>query len=415
MANAIAYFIHTFPQYSSTFINDEVDEMRRQGATIRLFAVQRPSDQEFPPAFKRFRDETRYVFPMHFGLFFLRHLNSLLTRPAPYLGVLSSILRHEKLNLKEKRRTLFHFAEAIYLYPEIRKSGCNHIHVHFLLGNASIAYFLAKVYGLTYSLTAHGSDIFVEKVFQSEKLSESLYTRVATEYNANVLKPLLGMGKGNRLQVIPFGIEKPQFVGSRKTNAASKSIRIVSVGRLIWQKAQSLLVQACEKLVQEGFDFHLRLIGEGPLRNELETQVKNSGLNGVITFVGALPRDEVWQEYSNADLFVLSSVSEGSPIVILEAIASGLPVIAPALHGIPEMFHDGEEGLLFETGSMESLTHCLRKVLQDETLRTRLGNAAEKYSKQLDHSYSVGLFRQGLQASLAGISKPSEAQRLVPA
>ena len=424
MAKMIGYLIHSFPLFSSTFVNDEVDEMRKQGAELALFAVQRPRSQEYPPSFERFYRETTYVFPIRYSLFFGRHLQAILQRPRAYFTCLAWILTKFDLGFKNRLRTLFHFAEAIYLYPEIRSRGCQHLHVHFLLGGASIAVFLNRIYGLSYSLTAHGSDIFVDRVLQKEKLEYARFTRLATEYNANFLRPLLSESKRASLHIIPFGIDQNKIPSKNQTVATfpesitgtlasqekhlSKPLRLLAVGRLIWQKAQHLLLEACAELDRRGLDFHLRLIGEGPLRSALEEQIRSLKLENKITMVGAMPSDAVWQEYMNADLFILSSISEGSPFVIMEAMGCGLPVIAPALHGIPEMIRDGVDGRLFKTGSAEALTKAMAELFENASLRKSLGFSAEiSVKEKFDQSQSVSSFYQLLKPYMEKSNKAS--------
>lgn len=416
MARPIAYLFHTFPQFSTTFLSGEVDEMRRQGERLALFAIQRPAAADFPPAFRRFRDETTYVFPLRPHLFAWRHLACLAARPLAYLGCLAFILTRRALSFKDRRRTLFHFAEAVHLHPEIRRRGCRHVHAHFLFGNAAIALFLHRLFGMTYSLTAHGSDIFVDKVLHAEKLAGARFTRVATEYNAARLRPLLPPARRAEVGVIPFGIDRSEVPppipgpdpGPGPGPIPGEKLRILAVGRLIWQKAHHLLLEACASLSRDGIDFHLRLVGDGPLRARLEAQVERLDLRGKVTLAGALPHGEVWSEYRRADLFVLSSVSEGSPFVILEALACGLPVIAPALHGIPEMIEDGRTGKLFQTGSAADLGRAMGEVLGDASLRRRLGKAAASASGGFDQARSVEAFRR----SLSGLYLDRNPERL---
>lgn len=405
MAEMIAYLIHSFPQYSTTFINDEVDEMRRQGARLALFAVQKPGKNEYPPAFERFVRETAYIFPIRLVPFFSRHFQALVGMPWRYLGNLAWILTRPGLGVKNKIRTLFHFAEAVQLYPDIRDRGCRHVHVHFLLGGSSVALFMKRMYGLNYSLTGHGSDIFVDRVLHAEKLAAARFTRLATEYNAAFLRPFLAENRRNSLHVIPFGIGKeriplPAIEGLDPTPAGEGGVgplRLLSVGRLVWQKAQYLLLDACAGLARKGHGFHLRLVGEGPLRPELEARIRSLGLEDQVTMTGAMPQDAVWEEYRKADIFILSSVSEGSPFVIMEAMACGIPVVAPALHGIPEMIEDGIDGKLFRTGSSESLTGSILELAGNRALRKRIGNAAAIRTRQFDNSRSVLLFRRLFQ------------------
>lgn len=399
----IGYLIHSFPLYSSTFVNDEIDEMRKQGAKLALFAVHPPGPEDSPPDFARFRDETTYVFPIRRGRMVARHLAALATRPVAYLKCLAWMLSRPKLGARNRVRSLYHFAEAIYLYPDIVARGCRHLHVHFLLGGASLALFMNRVYGLSYSLTAHGSDIFVDRLLQAEKLRHARFTRLATEYNAAFLRPLIPEPLRSTLHVIPFGVDRAKVPPAEAPRSGGgpqgkAPLRILAVGRLIWQKAQNLLLQACADLDRGGSDFHLLLIGEGPLRSALEGQIRSLGLESRVTMAGAMPSAAVWREYRKADLFVLSSVSEGSPFVIMEAMACGLPVLAPALHGIPEMIRDGEDGLLFRTGSAEDLARKLGLLAGDAGLRLRLGRAAAaSAADHFDQERSVARFHRLLE------------------
>lgn len=403
MAQMTAYLIHSFPLYSSTFVNDEIDEMRRQGAKLALFSVQRPGKGEYPEAFGRFARETAYVFPIDPARMFRRHLEALLRKPAAYCGCLGWILVKPDLGIKKRLRSLFHFAEAVYLYPDLRARGCGHVHVHFLLGGASIALFLNRLYGLSYSLTAHGSDIFVDRVLQKEKLTYARFTRLATEYNAAFLRKLVPEKVRATLHVIPFGIDRGNIppkgeAGPASARAPDAPVRILAVGRLIWQKAQHLLLEACAQAQSGGFRFHLRIIGAGPLQADLEARIRSLGLEKQVTLAGAMDSKAVWSEYRNADVFVLSSVSEGSPFVIMEAMACGLPVIAPALHGIPEMIRDGADGRLFRTGSAESLGEALMALLGDPGERERLGRAAEaSAAERFDQRRAVAAFHDLLR------------------
>ncbi len=407
MAEIIAYLIHSFPLYSSTFINDEVDELRKQGAKIDLFAVQRPSAKEFPKAFTRFYQETTYIFPINYSLLIGRHLKAFLEQPFKFTKCLLWILTNSDLKFKQRLRTIFHFAEAIYLYPIFRKNGYRHLHVHFLFGGATIALVLNKIYGLSYSLTAHGSDIFIDKVLQKEKLAHAQFTRLATEYNAAFLRKILPISNHPTLHIIPFGIDLLNIppAQNKENPTLNSPLQLLTVGRLIWQKAQHLLLEACAELMQEGFDFHLRIIGEGPLRIALEQQIKTLQLEEYVTLVGAIPSQEVWLEYKKADIFILSSVSEGSPFVIMEAMACGLAVIAPELHGIPEMIRNGVDGQLFNTGSAEHLKSIMTDLMKSPTLRQALGKAAEiSVRENFEQCASVARFYQLLKSYAYGLT-----------
>lgn len=374
---AIAYLIHTFPVYSTTFISYEIDELRKQGVQLRLFGVQPPGPGDYPEEFRRFFDEMTYIFPMSYFRLFSSNAVAFLQKPFKYLKALAFALMCGKLSFKDRLRTLFHFFEAVYLYPELRSAGCLYLHVHFLSGSASIALFLNKLYGTKYSLTAHGTDIFVEKVLLAEKISNAEFTRVGTEYNRRYLSALFPEGVDVSIYVIPFGIDLKKF--KTRKPGPFPNLRLLNVGRLTWQKAQDTLLKACARLREEQVDFHLTIVGDGELRAELERLKDSLGLSSCVSMPGKMTEQQVVEQYRSSDIFILSSVSEGFGIVLLEAMASGLAVIAPAIKGIPEIINDGVDGLLFKPGSIRDLKDAIMELAADPEKRARLAKAA--YSK----------------------------------
>lgn len=393
----IAYLIHTFPLYSTTFITNEIDQMRRQGAVLKLFAVQPPKPGDYPDDFKRFYDETVYLFPLKPLKIVSRCLSAIIGRPFSFLKTLYEALTWGDLLPKDRIRTLIHLIEALCFYPDFARAGCHHLHVHFLSGGASIALFLNRLYGINYSLTAHGTDIFVEKVLLSEKVRHSKFTRVGTEYNRKYLSGLLPEGCEATVEVIPFGIDVSAMSGTASEPVNNSGIRLLNVGRLTWQKAQDLLLESCAILKKEDIEFSLVIVGEGELRPFLEKKTAELGLSECVTMRGHLSEFEALKEYRSADIFVLSSVSEGFGIVLLEAMANGLAVIAPSLNGIPEIIEDGVNGRLFVPGSARELAQIIKELAQDQVKRMRFADAGfRKVKESYQLTDSVSLFHKSL-------------------
>jgi glycosyltransferase involved in cell wall biosynthesis len=204
-----------------------------------------------------------------------------------------------------------------------------------------------------------------------------------------------------RIEVQPFGIDTDRFRPRGPGDAEeSGALRIVTVGRLVWQKAQHLLLLACDRFAGEGGRFALTLVGDGERRLELEALATRLGIAASVRFAGALPASGVAQTLREADLFVLSSVSEGFGMVLLEAMASGLPVVAPDLHGLSEVVGDGVEGRLFPTGSEEELARCLGGLAADGTARRRMGAAGRlRVEREFRHAARVATFAARLEAA----------------
>jgi glycosyltransferase involved in cell wall biosynthesis len=157
----------------------------------------------------------------------------------------------------------------------------------------------------------------------------------------------------------------------------SPPARLLFVGRLAVEKGLSYLLEALSQCVQRGFDLRLTLVGEGSERESLEKLARARGLGGRVDFKGFVPLGEaLWQEYRQADIFILPSLSEGMPKVLIEAMASGLVVIASDVGGIPTLVQDGVNGLLVEPRSPEAIAAALQRLLQEPALRQRLAHNA---------------------------------------
>jgi glycosyltransferase involved in cell wall biosynthesis len=159
--------------------------------------------------------------------------------------------------------------------------------------------------------------------------------------------------------------------------------RILSIGRLVPKKGFPVLIQACAFLRQRGVDFHLDLVGDGLIADDLKELVVECGLTGRVTFHGGRPQPELVPFYEQATVFALAPEvqadgdRDGIPNVILEAMASGTPVVAAATSGIPEVVFDNETGLLVPPGDPEALADGLQRLLGDPAEAERLGKGGE--------------------------------------
>jgi glycosyltransferase involved in cell wall biosynthesis len=151
---------------------------------------------------------------------------------------------------------------------------------------------------------------------------------------------------------------------------------MLCVGRLTPAKCQVLLVQACAQLRDAGLSFHLKMVGAGPDRVRIEREVVLHDLQSHITMTGALNQQEVKQAFAQADVFVLPSLAEGIPVVLMEAMCSGVPCVTTPVNGIPELIEHGVSGLLATPGEIDSLSAQLKRMLSSNDLRQSLAKAA---------------------------------------
>ena len=173
-------------------------------------------------------------------------------------------------------------------------------------------------------------------------------------------------GLWDRVQVVRCGIEPGYALGAAPAPQASR--RLVCVGRLSKEKGQILLVHAAHQLAQAGVEFELVLAGDGPMRSEVQRLVEQFGLTGRITITGWLDAADIERELLRARALVVPSLSEGLPVVIMEAMAARRPVVAPFLAGIPELVTDGRNGWLYPAGDVNSLANAMRACLNADDI-----------------------------------------------
>lgn len=165
--------------------------------------------------------------------------------------------------------------------------------------------------------------------------------------------------------------------------------RCISVGRLVPKKGHQHAIGAFERLVSTDPGAHLEIIGDGPLRSDLEHSIERAGLSGRVTLTGALPHGEVVRRLAASDVFVHLAVTgpdgdvEGMPTTILEAMAAGLPAVLTRHEGIPAVVGDSGCALLTDEGDVAGAADALRTLLRDTALRRELGVAA--WRRALDH------------------------------
>jgi glycosyltransferase involved in cell wall biosynthesis len=179
----------------------------------------------------------------------------------------------------------------------------------------------------------------------------------------------------NKLFVVRCALDLTKLPARQKRPAGSP-VRLICVGRLSPEKGHVGLLQAYANARLRGAsDSELVLVGDGPERERIEATIRELGLSGSVHLSGRLPESETLQEVSKSDALVLASFMEGLPVVLMEAMALGLPVIGPRVAGVPELVHEQVHGLLFAPAAWDELADCIYRLLSDAAMRERLGGA----------------------------------------
>lgn len=397
-ATSIAYLVSEYPATSHTFILKEVLGLRDLGfriATASINADARPLAALTTD--ERNEREHTYVIKSH-GLrgALIAQLWSLRHYPQGYARGLLVALRRSLHNPRTILRNLAHFAEALMLGRWMQREAIQHLHVHFATSGASVASLAKQIFDINLSMTVHGPDEFanVRHEHFREKVEAADFVVCISDFARSQTMQHSAPEHWKKLDVSRLGVDPGMFAPVTK-NPTSGGFSVLCVGRLTPAKGQHLLLDAIAALHHSGEKVLLQLAGDGPDRVSLQQHAEALGINNLVTFHGALNHDQVRALYASCDAFVLPSFAEGIPVVLMEAMASGVPCLSTRIAGIPELIEDGESGFLASPSSLNELTDRLRQLIHDPALRGRLATNGRKRvcdAYHLQHNI-VGLAR----------------------
>ena len=374
-----AYLFERFPSFGQTFCYREVAELDRQDITPPIFSIRNPKDERPQDWDARIVERVHYL-PGEEQL--LREVHR-----ASKKGKLAAEIIGA-LDKWDRRTDFLRLYQAVYVGLRLREMGIRHVHAHFAGMAARGAFWIARFFPVTFSFTAHANDIFAPRNFEIglDKLVDAARIIVTvTDYAARFLRERFP-NRADCIYRVYNGLNLAEF---GRTDFSSTPPLIVAVGRLIAKKGFADLIRACGLLTEGGKPLQCEIIGEGPLENELRAQIEQLDLQNRAALSGAKPQREVRQRFAAASVFVLPSVvdPEGGidnlPTVIMEAMATGLPVISTNIGGIPEMVVENETGFLVQPGDAAALAGAIEKLINDRPLAQRLGQAGYSRAQRL--------------------------------
>jgi colanic acid/amylovoran biosynthesis glycosyltransferase len=373
---SVAYLVSRYPAVSHTFILREVQGLRLQGIRVEVASVNEP-DREVSQMTSDEREEaaTTYGIKRH-GVrgAMAAVIWGLGCRPVGVLRTLS-----DALGTARGLRRIFALAyavEALMVARWMAKRGLSHLHVHFGNEAATVGMLVKTFSKAALSLTIHGPDEFDDVPGQllKRKIERADLVVCISQFARSQLMRLSHPRHWPKLEVCRLGVDPQRFTPAARAQV-SGHVRLLSVGRLTPAKGQWLLLQACNALKHTGTDFQLTIVGDGPDRARLQAYAAETGLSERVRFTGSLNQGEVRAELDRADAFVLPSLAEGIPVVLMEAMASGVPCISTPVNGIPELIQHDINGLLATPGDATSLAHQLHRLIAEPALRQRLALA----------------------------------------
>lgn len=385
----VAYLVKRFPRLSETFVLNEILEVQRLGLDVVVYALEDPREAMVHPEAERFRSSVTYLHQPGRGWRSWRRLLSGALVQAAYeprggLRVVWALISTHR-SLPSVR----HAVEGLWLARDLRRRGAAHLHAHFAHSPAAVAYMVHLASRAPFSFTAHAKDLYTTLPRNVRIRAEAAsFVITCTEFNRRHLERMLAGSRHAPIHAIHHGTDLSRFSPSGRNPDPG---RVMSVGRLVPKKGYGYLIQALARLHEQGVGFSCEVFGGGGLRDELTEQIRASGLAGRIQLRGARLQDEVIAAYGSAAVFALAPVvmedgdRDGIPNVLIEAMASGVPVIATRISGVPELIDDWVDGLLVEPRDPESLANAIRRVLEDPGLAAQLSVAGrQKVERQFD-------------------------------
>lgn len=374
-----AYLFERFPSFGQTFCYREVAELDRQDIASPIFSIRNPKDEPTQDWDLRIVERVHYLPDEKELLEDVRRAAKKRKLGADIVAVLDEWGR---------RTDFLRLYQAVYVGLRLRKMGIDHVHAHFAGMAARTAFWINKFFQIRFSFTAHANDIFSPREFEIglDKLVDKARAVVTeTDYAARFLCERFPHD-ADRVHRIYNGLDLAEF---GRADFSSSPPLIIAVGRLIPKKGFSDLIRACALLAERGKSFRCEIIGTGPLENELRKQIEELRLQNNVDLPGAKPQTQLRRRLAAANVFVLPSMidpdggMDNLPTVIMEAMATGLPVVSTNLGGIPEMVIENETGFLVQPGDAAAMSDAIQKVINDPSGAARLGQSGYDRARSL--------------------------------
>ena len=389
----IAYMMSRFPSICETFVVSEMRAVEQRGCEVEVYPLLRFDEGLVHEETRPFVARAHYR-PLLDGPIAAANARTFFRMPGTYLRAWWEVLRGTARRWDYLAGALVYFPKAVAFAEDMQAHGVEHIHCHFSNHPVTAALIIHRLTGIPFSFTVHGHDLHVNPVMLPRKVAAARAAITISEYNRSLIAELCGTDRGN-IHVIHCGIDASKFPFVDRSGRAGP-LRIVCVGAYLEVKGQIYLIEACRLLKERGMDLRCDLVGYGPDEAKLRAAIDAAGLDRQMKLTGALPHDEVARILREADVAVQPSVwasngsREGIPVALMEAMATGLPVVASRISGIPELVNDGESGLLVEPRDSGALAWALQALAGDPGLRESMGHAAhERVMRDFDLSESA--------------------------
>lgn len=408
MKPRVVYVVSRFPKLSETFVVNEFAALTSR-FDLRLAPLIRTREQAADDATAEAMRQAWFVSRFAMSTV-LAHFRWLRRQPRRYLGMWRALLRDlPSGGFADSAKTLVVALQAARLAELTTDAGMDHVHAHFANHPATAAWVVHRLTGTPFSFTAHANDLFRAPRFLDRKATEARFVVAISEYNRRLL---LDRSPGARVHTVHCGVDTARFAPSAEAGGASArpSSRdgVICVARFEPKKGHRALLTAFARLSVSHPDVYLTLVGDGPERAAMEALAISLDIADRVSFLGARSPAEVRTLLAGADLFVLPAVRDetgrmdGIPVSLMEAMATGVPVVTTSVSGIPELV-GGDCGIMLDTVDPSALCDAMARVLDDDVLAGRLAQRGrERVARDFDLHVEAAKLAELFSASAGG-------------
>jgi colanic acid/amylovoran biosynthesis glycosyltransferase len=397
----IAYIVSRFPAATETFLLREFDRVDRDPEVeVELFSLF-PGDQSslHPSGEPWMRNLHRgRILDVVAGVAWWG-----VRRPARLLGAAAWVTKVHAARPMILVRALVTVGLAAAHARRIARLRVDHVHACWATYPALAAWVSWRLTDIPYSFTGHAHDLFINQLGLERKLRDARFVVTISEHNRRFLSAI---GGDKRVHVVHYGIDLSAYRFRPRGPAPSGTVRALCVASFYEYKGHRVLVEALAAGGQQVDRVEVALVGEGPLRLEVEDLATRLGVRHRLHFLGHLPEQEVAKCLDEADIVVLPSVvarngdTEGIPNALIEAMAAGVPVVSTRVSGIPELVREGVTGLLVAPGDAAGLRDAIERTIADpRAAEARAVEGRRVVEQEFDiesvTSRLIRLFREG--------------------
>jgi colanic acid/amylovoran biosynthesis glycosyltransferase len=395
---SLAYLFNWYPMPSQTALRREVAALEELGIPFHRFSLRRYEGELVDENDRAEKERTRAVLDVGALGLIAALLRTSTMRPRQFTRALAMAVHIGRIDERGMVRTLIYLAEACVLLDWFSKLGVEHVHTHYATNSATAALLCQLMGGPSYSFTMHGPEEFdaARATCLREKVRHAAFVVAISEFTRSQLYRWADYRDWSKIHVIRVGVSQ-MFLDHGPVPIPTVP-HLVNIGRIVEQKGQAILVHAVARLLEEGFDVKLAIIGDGPMRSDIEALIDQLGLKDHVRVTGYLSNQGVRDELLAARALVLPSFAEGLPGVFFEALALGRPVISTYIAAHPELIEPGVNGWLVPAGAVEPLVDAIAEALSaDPADLERMGRAgaatvAEKHDASTQAKKLAELF-----------------------